>query len=141
MSPAAARDQLEIVASQWIALWCAPVDWQLFDRLHADDFEDCASAGRPSTKAGFGQGIADLIDAFPDLCTTVEDLVVDEARSRIAVRWAARGTNRSEYRGVGPIVQRRSPASRSSRFTMVASCAAGGSGTSRHTRTAGRGRR
>jgi steroid delta-isomerase-like uncharacterized protein len=102
MSPAAARDQLEIVASQWIALWCAPVDWQLFDRLHADDFEDCASAGRPSTKAGFGQGIADLIDAFPDLCTTVEDLVVDEARSRIAVRWAARGTNRSEYRGVGP---------------------------------------
>ena len=96
------RAELESIAKKWIGLWCAPVDWQLFDRLHADQFEDCSPAGRPPTKEGFAQGLAEFVRAFPDLHTTVEGLVVDESRSQVAVRWAARGTNGEKFLGIGP---------------------------------------
>jgi steroid delta-isomerase-like uncharacterized protein len=96
------REQLESVARRWIALWCVPVDWQEFDHLHAEDFEDCSSAGRENTKQAFAGGLAKLIGAFPDLKAAVEDLVVDESRGRVAVRWSATGTNRSAYLGAGP---------------------------------------
>lgn len=96
------RAELESIARQWISLWCAPVDWELFDRLHAEAFEDCSSAGRSTDKAGFAQGLAEFIEAFPDLQTRVEDLVVDEAASLVAVRWSALGTNRAAFLGIGP---------------------------------------
>lgn len=96
------RAELEALTRRWIGLWCAPVDWVLFDALHADDFVDESSAGRPPTKAAFAEGLAELVLAFPDLRTTVDDLVVDEARSRVAVRWTARGTNRHRFLGVRP---------------------------------------
>jgi len=100
--PAPSRAELESIARQWISLWCAPVDWGLFDRLHADDFEDCSPAGRDPSKEAFADGLADLMAAFPDLRTTVDDLVIDETTSRVAVRWSSVGTNRSAFLGVGP---------------------------------------
>jgi len=96
------RSDLESLARQWISLWCAPVDWALFDRLHADDFEDCSSAGRAHDKQGFAQGLADFVRAFPDLKAQVEDLVTDLGANRVAVRWSATGTNRERYLGTGP---------------------------------------
>lgn len=96
------RDAMEAVTREWIALWCAPIDWTRFDALHAESFEDGSPAGRSHTKRGFAEGLADLIRAFPDLRTDVLDLVVDEASSRVAVRWRAEGTNRARYLGVGP---------------------------------------
>lgn len=96
------RSELAAVATEWVSLWNVPVDWNLFDRIHADAFEDCSSAGRPSTKAGFAAGLAELVRAFPDLRTTVEGLVVDDDSSLVAVRWRARGTNRAKYLGRGP---------------------------------------
>ena len=96
------RLELESITRQWISLWCAPVDWALFERLHAEAFEDCSPAGRPATREGFAQGLAEFIEAFPDLQARVEDLVVDEVRSQVAVRWAAQGTNRAEFLGIGP---------------------------------------
>lgn len=98
----AQRAQLEATARKWISLWCAPLDWALFDRLHADDFEDRSPAGRGPTKEDFAYGLAELVGAFPDLQTTVDDLVIDEATSRVAVRWSALGTNRIAFLGIGP---------------------------------------
>jgi steroid delta-isomerase-like uncharacterized protein len=96
------RPELANVAHQWLTLWCAPIDWTLFERLHADDFEDCASAGRPPTKSGFASGLAEWAQAFPDIRARVEQLVVDEAAGTVAIRWSASGTNRAAYLGVGP---------------------------------------
>ena len=96
------RANLERIAKEWITLWCTPVDWELFDHIHANEFVDCSSAGRPPTKEGFAQGLAELVRAFPDLHTTVEGLVIDESKSQVAVRWIAQGTNQTKFLGIGP---------------------------------------
>ena len=96
------RVALEELARAWISLWRVPVDWELFDRLHADDFEDCSAAGRQSAKGAFAEALAELVEAFPDLCARVDDLVVDLHRSRVAIRWSAVGTNRRPFLGIGP---------------------------------------
>ena len=96
------RDAMTLIARRWISLWTAPVDWALFYALHADDFEDASSAGRSNTRDGFAQGLEDLVSAFPDIETRVEDLVIDEHRHRLAIRWSATGVNRARYLGVGP---------------------------------------
>lgn len=96
------REHLEHLARRWISLWTCPVDWRLFDEIHADDFVDLASAGRAGTKDGFASGLRLMTDAFPDLTTEVDDLVVDVERQMVAVRWTSRGTNAKEYLGVGP---------------------------------------
>lgn len=102
MNYSTSRADLENIATQWISLWCVPVDWKLFDRLHADTFEDCSAIGRAPTKQGFADGLRKLVRAFPDLQTRVEQLVVDVENSRVAVRWSARGTNRATFLGTGP---------------------------------------
>ena len=79
-----AREDMALMAQRWISLWTAPVDWALFYALHADDFEDASSAGRPNTRDGFAQGLQDLVSAFPDIETRVEDLVIDAQRHRLA---------------------------------------------------------
>ena len=96
------RVELETIAEQWISLWCAQVDWGLFDRLHAPDFEDCSAVDRAATKEAFAAALADIVRVFPDLKTTVDDLVVDESTGRVAVRWSAEGTNRTTFMGSGP---------------------------------------
>lgn len=96
------RRELETIARQWISLWCAPVDWGLFDRLHAHGFEDCSAAGREPTKEAFADGLADMISAFPDLRTEAEDLVVDEAAGKVAIRWVSTGTSRATFLGKEP---------------------------------------
>lgn len=90
------------LAQQWISLWCAPVDWVLFDRLHADDFEDYSSAGRGVTKKHFRDGLEQFVAAFPDIRTQVDELVIDEAARRMAIRWSAIGTNRGAFLGMEP---------------------------------------
>lgn len=100
--PIADRRLLEEIAKRWISLWTCPVDWSLFDVLHADDFQDLAAAGRPATRDGFAAGIEAMTEAFPDLQTVVEDLVVDVERQTVAVRWTSRGTNMKSFVGTGP---------------------------------------
>jgi steroid delta-isomerase-like uncharacterized protein len=96
------REELVELTRQWISLWSAPVDWALFEKIHASEFMDMSSAGRGTTKADFAAGIRRLVQAFPDLTTKVEDVIVDEGAHKVAVRWSALGTNRLNYLGIGP---------------------------------------
>jgi steroid delta-isomerase-like uncharacterized protein len=96
------REELSATAKKWLSLWNTPVDWVLFDSIHSDAFEDCASSGRPTTKQGFAQGLEQLARAFPDLRTMLQSLVIDEQNSTVAVRWSARGTNVERFLGIGP---------------------------------------
>lgn len=98
----AGRAELKNIAREWISLWSTPVDWVAFDRLHADDFEDCSPGARGRTKEDFAGGLAELVWAFPDLKTSVDDLVVDQVGGKVAVRWSGVGTNRDTYLDIGP---------------------------------------
>jgi predicted ester cyclase len=96
------RQELIATATKWLSLWNTPVDWALFDSIHSETFEDCASSGRPATKQGFAQGLAQLARAFPDLRTVLESLVIDDQNSTVAIRWSARGTNVERFLEIGP---------------------------------------
>jgi steroid delta-isomerase-like uncharacterized protein len=87
------------LARRWLALWETD-DLGAFDALHAPDFVDRSSAGRPSDRAGFREGIRELRRAFPDFRATEVGFYMDEARQAVSVRWSARGTQRGEYLGV-----------------------------------------
>src|SRR5258708_19951742 len=96
------RQDLIATATKWLSLWNTPVDWALFDSIHSEAFEDCASSGRPTTKQGFAEGLAHLARAFPDLRTMLQSLVIDEQNSTVAVRWSGRGTNVERFLEIGP---------------------------------------
>jgi predicted ester cyclase len=96
------RQELIATATKWLSLWNTPVDWALFDSIHSETFEDCAPSGRPTTKQGFAQGLAQLARAFPDLRTVLQSLVIDEQNSTVAVRWSGRGTNAERFLKIGP---------------------------------------
>jgi hypothetical protein len=112
----AGRAELKNIAREWISLWSTPVNWVAFDRLHADDFEDCSPGGRGRTKDDFAGGLAELVWAFPDFKTSVDDLVVDQTGGKVAVRWSGVGTNRDTYLGIGPLTSSgtRAPSHRAS---------------------------
>ena len=95
---------LEDVARRWVALWC-PGDLADFDALHAPDFVDHSPSGRAADRAGFRAGIVELYQAFPDFRGHVDDLVVEAATGRVAVRWSALGTHRGTFTGRAPTGQ------------------------------------
>jgi hypothetical protein len=96
------RQELIATATKWLSLWNTPIDWALFDSLHSEAFEDCASNGRPPTKQSFAQGLAQFACAFPDLRTMLKSLAIDEVDSTVAARWSGRGTNVERLLKVGP---------------------------------------
>ncbi|MBK7106559.1 MAG: ester cyclase [Ignavibacteriae bacterium] len=96
------RLKLENIAKSWIALWNSPINLKSFEELHSENFIDLSSSGRPSDKNGFRQGIIKLLEAFPDLKTEIDSILVDELKSQIAARWHSVGKNKLKYLGIGP---------------------------------------
>lgn len=96
------RIKLENIAKNWILLWNSPIDLSLFEQLHSEYFKDFSSSGRPSDRSGFKIGIIKLLEAFPDLKTEIDSILIDEEKSQIAIRWNSIGTNKLKYLGVGP---------------------------------------
>ena len=96
------RASLERIARRWIEEIWRPGHLATFDELHAADFRDRSAAGRGETRDDYRSMLADFYEAFPDFRADIEDLVVDEARATVAIRWTARGTHRGAYLGVAP---------------------------------------
>ncbi|MFZ1290277.1 MAG: ester cyclase [Melioribacteraceae bacterium] len=96
------RVKLKNIAENWILLWNSPLEVSSFDDIHAENFIDFSSSGRPSDKNGFKEGIIKLLTAFPDLKTEIDSVLIDEEKSQIAIRWHSTGTNKLNYLGIGP---------------------------------------
>jgi steroid delta-isomerase-like uncharacterized protein len=92
----------KLIVEKWISLWNSQIDWDLFEELHAEDFIDCSSSGRPTNKEGFAMGLMKFIEAFPDIKTEIKDIINDEKQEKVTVRWEANGTNKKNYLGIGP---------------------------------------
>jgi steroid delta-isomerase-like uncharacterized protein len=96
------RESLQKLAEIWIEEGWQKGNVSVVDELHAPSFVDHDSAGRPSNRKGFKQGIADLYKAFPDLHCVVEDLVIDTCSHKVAVRWSGVGTHHGPFLSFQP---------------------------------------
>lgn len=96
------RDDLSRLVRRWIEQGWQSGDPRVVEEMHDPDFIDHDPGGRAPDNTGFKQGIADLFMAFPDLRARLEDLVVDEANNKVAVRWSAVGTHTGRYLGAAP---------------------------------------
>jgi len=96
------RAQLERIARRWIEEGWRHGNAGVVDELHAPEFVDHDSAGRPPDNEGFKLGIERLYAAFPDLKAEVTDLVVDVETGAVAVRWSAAGSHIGPYLGADP---------------------------------------
>lgn len=103
---AAERAALAELAARWLSLWSSSGSLEDFDALHDPAFVDHAAGDRGTDRAAFKAGIVSLLAAFPDLETRLDDVVIDEAGSRLAVRWSAVGTFSRGYLGCEPTGRR-----------------------------------
>src|SRR6476660_4143171 len=87
-----------LITSAWLAAWDKG-DLDALDRLVAPGYTRTSKAtGATVDLAGLKSEIAAVREAFPDLRTTVDDVV--EGNGKVAVFWTSTGTHNNEYLGV-----------------------------------------
>jgi predicted ester cyclase len=92
--------QLETVARDWMNEIWVKRDLNRFDEFHHPDFQDMSPAGRGSDRQSYRQGIEEIFKIFPDFLAIIEDLVVDETKSKVAIRWSANATQHGDFFGL-----------------------------------------
>ena len=89
-----------LITSAWVAAWDQG-DLNALDALVAPDYTRTSKAtGATVDLAGLKAEIAAVRTAFPDLRTTIDDVV--EGSETVAVFWTSTGTHTHEYLGVPP---------------------------------------
>jgi steroid delta-isomerase-like uncharacterized protein len=87
---------------RWIECAWQKGESEVVDELHAPNFVDNNPAGRGNDNDGFKEGIVQLYAAFPDFHARLEDILIDAAQGKAAVRWTATGTHRGTFMGCDP---------------------------------------
>jgi steroid delta-isomerase-like uncharacterized protein len=98
--------KLRQLTERWMELLWRQGNLDAIDQLHAPDFVDRSSAGRPPDNDGFREGLRAFFQAFPDFHAVTEDLVVEARTGKVAVRWSAVATHRGLYLGAAPTGRR-----------------------------------
>jgi len=88
------REQMERV---WVAAWDRG-DVAALDQLMTEDYLRHGNDGAPLDLAGFKASIIATRAAFPDLVTTIDEIVL--AGDRAAIRWHSVGTHEGSLLGV-----------------------------------------
>ena len=88
---------MKAIALRWMEQGWQQGNAQMVDEMHAPHFVDHAAAGRDQGRGGFKAGITQLYAAFPDFYAQTEDLLIDEKRGTVVVRWAATGTHQGLF--------------------------------------------
>jgi steroid delta-isomerase-like uncharacterized protein len=97
-------DRSRLLTQAWAAAWDRG-EVEVLDELLAEDYRRRSSADDEGlTREEFKASIVSTRHAFPDLETTIDDLVVQG--SRAAVRWHSTGTHTYPFLGV-PATRRR----------------------------------
>ncbi|POX42399.1 hypothetical protein C3486_05165 [Streptomyces sp. Ru73] len=101
MSTTEARRTL--IEQVWAAAW-GQGDVDALDQLLSPDYRRHSAEGDPQDLSAFKTSVLATRSAFPDLVTTIDDIVVDGDRA--AIRWHSNGTHENSLLGV-PATQRR----------------------------------
>jgi steroid delta-isomerase-like uncharacterized protein len=97
-----AETEIYAIARRWIECGWQKGQSEVVDLLHAPNFVDHNPAGHGSDNDGFKEGIVQLYAAFPDFHARIEDILIDAAQGKAAVRWTATGTHRGAFMGCDP---------------------------------------
>jgi steroid delta-isomerase-like uncharacterized protein len=97
-----AETEIYTIARRWIECGWQKGQSEVVDELHAPNFVDHNPAGRGSDNHGFKERIVQLYAAFPDFYARNEDILIDAAQGKAAVRWTATGTHRGAFMGCDP---------------------------------------
>lgn len=90
----------DAVARAWEAAWDRGEVEALEELLHPDYRRESTRTGRISDAAALVQEILATREAFPDLVTTIDGLVIDEAGETAALFWHSEGTFLGDLQGV-----------------------------------------
>ena len=102
MTTPGAETEIYTITRRWIECGWQKGQSEVVDELHAPNFVDNNPAGRSSDNDGFKEGIVQLYAAFPDFHARIEDILIDAAQGKAAVRWTATGTHRGTFMGCDP---------------------------------------
>ena len=102
MTAPGAETEIYTITRRWIECGWQKGQSEVVDELHAPNFVDNNPAGRGSDNDGFKEGIVQLYAAFPDFHARIEDILIDAAQGKAAVRWTATGTHRGTFMGCDP---------------------------------------
>lgn len=102
MTTPGAETDIYTLTRRWIECGWQKGQSEVVDELHAPNFVDNNPAGRGSDNDGFKEGIVQLYAAFPDFHARIEDILIDVAQDKAAVRWTATGTHRGTFMGCDP---------------------------------------
>jgi steroid delta-isomerase-like uncharacterized protein len=80
-------------------------NWDSYDELNASDFVNLsAPPGVPSDKQGGKMFLASFLNAFPDCCVTIDDMIAEG--DRVATKKTFTGTHTVELNGIPPTGRR-----------------------------------
>lgn len=94
--------QLEKVAREWMNVIWVKKNLEQFDNFHHPMLSDMSPAGRDSTRQAYEDGIRDLFRIFPNFSAFIEDLIIDEIRGKVAIRWTASAKQVLDFYGLKP---------------------------------------
>jgi steroid delta-isomerase-like uncharacterized protein len=94
--------QKALVRSVWSAAWDRG-DTDAFDTLLDAGYVRISSRGHRQSRDEFKAAVRDTRSAFPDLRTTIVDIV--EEGDRMAIRWRSTATHRGHFLGLPPTEQ------------------------------------
>ena len=75
-------------------------DWENFAKLHTPDYISHSISGqKPQTFEEIIQSCRDVVAAFPDFSSTIEDIIAEG--DKVAIRELWRGTNKGDIEALG----------------------------------------
>ncbi len=102
----AAADKLREMANRYIEVGWKKGDVEALDQLLAMGFVNRGSNGGGTTPEAFKSGITELFTGLPDFTAVIEDIVIDAAASKAAIRWIGTGTHTGAMMGMQPTGKR-----------------------------------
>lgn len=99
-------DKLREIANRYIEAGWQKGDVEELDQLLAANFVNRGSNGGGATLEDFKKGIIELFTGLPDFSAVIEDVVVDSAAGKAAVRWTGTGTHTGVMMGMQPTGKR-----------------------------------
>ncbi|MCT2594578.1 ester cyclase [Streptomyces sp. N2-109] len=98
-----ADNRRELIEKVWAAAW-GQGDVEALDKLLSPAYLRHGGDPHPQGLSTFKASIISTRSAFPDLVTTIDDIVIDDDRA--AIRWHSSGTHENSFLGV-PATKRR----------------------------------